>query len=557
MDLNRRTLVGGAVIAGGLSTPAFATTQATGGGRAYGGALNALSRYVEQHRADWGLPGMTVVVVDRDGYAGGIRSGWANIEKRQPIGAEHLFQIGSITKMMAALTVHSLAQEGKLSLGAKLSELMPELHVRDGADITLQHLLNHTSGLADDPPLFPEGGLWSGYAPGSHWSYCNVGYDIIGLIIARTDGRSFPQAVEARVLRPLGMNASVGRIYVGDRDRFPQGYEPPYNDRANIRPSAMTHTTWIDSDRGAGCVSATAGDMALFLRYLLGVAQGRGGPVMSDATAVQFLAEPADAPGWAEGAKYGNGVARVTADGRAYLHHTGGMVSFCSALHVDPEAGIAAFASSNVGYPLNYRPRDITLHACRLFKAARDGETAPSPRPTRLSVDHPEQFAGTFTAAGGGAFEIRADGDQLKMIRGGRQSTMQQVGATAFACADPDFAVSGLLFEAENEAIVRAWADDVEYLKNPAQGYKPAPSAELRALAGRYDNDDRWAGPLFIVARDGKLWLNNTDALTPLADGAYRIGEDWSPERVRFDSVINGRPSRVLLSGAVFVRRFS
>jgi Beta-lactamase len=448
-------------------------------------------------------------------------------------------------------------QEGKLSLGAKLSELMPELHVRDGADITLQHLLNHTSGMPDDVPLFGESGLWSGYAPGSHWSYCNTGYDIIGQIIARTDGRGFPQAVEARVLRPLGMNNSIGRIYVGDRDRFPQGYEPPFNDRISLRPGPMTHATWIDSDRGAGCVSSTAGDMALFLRYLLGLAQGHGGPVLSDAAAVQFLADPADAPGWAEGAKYGNGVARVTADGRTYLHHTGGMVSFCSALHVDPEAGIAAFASSNVGYPLNYRPRDVTKHACRLFKAARDGEAAPAPSPTRLSVEHPEQFAGTFTAANGSAFEIRADGDQVKMIHNDRETAMQQVGPPAFACADPDFAVSGLLFEAENDVVVRVWANDVEYLKDPAHGYKPAPSAELHALAGRYDNDDRWSGPLFIIARDGKLWLNNSDELKPLPDGSYRIGEDWSPERVRFDSVINGRPSRVLFSGAAFIRRFS
>jgi len=91
-----------------------------------------------------------------------------------------------------------------------------------------------------------------------------------------------------------------------------------------------------------------------------------------------------------------------------------------------------------------------------------------------------------------------------------------------------------------------------------ARGYKPAAPVELRALAGRYDNDDRWWGPVTVVARDGKLFLGNTDALTPLSDGSWRAGsDDWSPERVHFDGVIDGRPTRMMYSGLPFLRRFS
>jgi CubicO group peptidase (beta-lactamase class C family) len=166
MQLNRRVFVGASVIAGASAAAARATTQSNGGTHAEQTSLATLSRYVEQHRADWGLPGMTVCVVDRDGYSGFIRSGYARTEERVPIGADHLFQIGSISKMMCALTAWQMVQEGKFALDAKLSTLMPEIHVADGSDITLQHLLNHTAGLPDDAPIFPEGGLWSGYAPG-------------------------------------------------------------------------------------------------------------------------------------------------------------------------------------------------------------------------------------------------------------------------------------------------------------------------------------------------------------------------------------------------------
>jgi hypothetical protein len=234
------------------------------------------------------------------------------------------------------------------------------------------------------------------------------------------------------------------------------------------------------------------------------------------------------------------------------------MVSFCSALHVDAEAGVAAFASTNTGYPLNYRPRDVTLQACRALRAARTGEATLPPRPTRARVEHVERYVGVFTAASGDRFEVRAQGDQLKLRRNGADSDMQLLAPIFAACCDPQFAVTGLLFEPENDALGRIWAGDVEYLAHPERGFKPAAPAALQALAGRYDNDDRWAGPLYIYARDGKLWLNNIDALTPLPDGSYRVGDDdWSPELVRFGGVVAGRPTRLLMSGAVYVRRFS
>ncbi|MBS0386392.1 MAG: serine hydrolase [Proteobacteria bacterium] len=555
MRLDRRAFIGGGAVLTVATQAAAATNVAGGGGPAQRRALDQLSHYVEQHRTDWGLPGMSVCVVDRDGYSGFIRSGWANVERREPIREDHIFQIGSITKMMVALTAWSMIQEGRLSPDAKLTQLMPELSVAGGGDINLQHLLNHTTGMPDNAPMFPEGGLWSGYAPGSHWSYCNLGYEIIGHIIARRDGRSLQDALEARLLRPLGMTQTRPAIRVGDRPRYPEGYEPQFNDRAMLRPAPMTPAPWIDSDAGAGCVASTTHDMAIFARFLIGLAQGRGGPVLSDPAAAQFIA--VSTPGWDAGAAYGNGIARITKDGRRYLHHTGGMVSFSSAIHVDTEAGIAAFASSNVGGGLNYRPRDVTLYACQLFRTARDGGEAPTPKPTRPSVEHVERYVGVFTAASGDRFEVRATGDQTKLRYNGRETDMQFAGG-GFACVEPAFAVSGLVFEMENDHAIRAWANDVEYIADPEHGYKPPASAELRALAGRYDNDDRWWGPATVIARDGRLWLGNTDALTPLGDGSWRMGDDeWSPERIRFDGVIDGRPTRMLLSGLPFVRRFS
>ena len=235
------------------------------------------------------------------------------------------------------------------------------------------------------------------------------------------------------------------------------------------------------------------------------------------------------------------------------------MVSFSSSMHVDPEAGVASFASSNVGVSLNYRPREVTLYACRLLRMAREGGDAPVPAPTRSAVTDPSRFTGIYTAASREAFEIRADGaDQIAMRRNGRDGRMQSLAGPFFVTDEPRFVTAGLLFEAEGEDIVRAWADDVEFVRGPVRVYQQPPPADVQRLAGIYDCDDRWSGPLWIIARSGKLWLNNAEPLTLLDDGSWRAGADeWSPERVRFDGFVDGRPTRLLLSGSPYVRRFS
>lgn len=561
MQVNRRTVLSGGVMIAGLSASASASTRKTGGGRAQSKALSSLADYVDQHRADWGIPGMTACIVDGNGFSGTVNAGLADVDRNVAVGPDQLFQVGSITKMMTALAAWSLIDEGKLSPDARLSELMPELSVRDGDAITLKHLLDHTSGLPRGAPVILDGGLWSGFEPGSHWAYCNLGYKLAGMVVAKADGRLFPEALEARVLRPIGMNASIGAMRAIDRDRYAQGYQPAPLDRPAMRPGARSEAPWVDYDGASGCVGATASDMALFLKFLIGVSNGKGGSVFSDETATRFLGDPADAPGWSEGTKYGNGIAHITQDERAYLHHTGGMVSFSSSLHLDRAAGVAAFASGNVHYATNYRPRDVTLYACQLLQAAQDDAPAPTPNPTKPTVKDAAHFTGVFTAQSGDAFQVIADGDQVKMRRGDRETKMQPIGDKHFACEDEGFEITGLQFDVEDGAPVRAWAGSVEYAADPSKGYLQTPTPELRALEGRYDSDDRWSTPIRIYARGDKLVMKNANyvsVLTQLDNGDWRPGDkEWWPDWVRFDGFLDGKAERLLISGVPYLRRFS
>jgi len=557
VQINRRTFLGGAALATGVGIAANAAraSQYAGGSKSQRKSLKLLESYIAEHRAAWGIPGMTLAVVTREGFSGFVQSGLANVEKEIEVRPDHLFQIGSISKMFTALAAWSLIDEGKLSPDTKLVSVLKGLSIKGGKTITLQHLLNHTAGLPADSAIFPEGGLWSGFEPGTDWSYSNSGYQLAGDMASAVDGRLYPALVEARVLTKIGMTHSVPALRIADRPRHAQGYEPALTDRLNVRPCAMTPSPWVDSDSPAGCIAATANDMAVFMRYLLDLGAGKGGPVLSDAAAVRFLSEPVD--GWGPGAKYGNGVARIEIDGRSYLHHTGGMVSFCSALHVDVEAGVAAFASANVHYSLNYRPSRVTAYACELLRSIQVRAPFPTAKPARAALDNPERFAGKFTAENGDNFEIIASAEKIFLQRDGRESPLDPVAASLFSSTEPDFSVTGIAFDLQGDSAVRAWIGDQEYARDPASGYRPPTASELAVLAGRYDNDDRWAGPLYVYARDGALWIGNAEKLKQFGDGEWRFGDGTSPERIKFDGFVNRRPQRLLFSGTPYIRRFS
>jgi len=77
---------------------------------------------------------------------------------------------------------------------------------------------------------------------------------------------------------------------------------------------------------------------------------------------------------------------------------------------------------------------------------------------------------------------------------------------------------------------------------------------QWEAFAGHYRNDSPWFGSTRIFMRKGKLTADGAP-LTPFGDGLFRVGaEEWSPERLAFGPVINGRAMRMKASGVEFYR---
>src|SRR3954454_19139138 len=222
MELSRRAFAGGALslaVGSQVAVPAFA--QPAG---AFSAAIAAISAYAEANRRYFGLPELTLGLTAPNGFSTVLNFGHANADARTAIGPDTLFQIGSISKVMTAAAVHQLAAEGKLALDARVSDILPAIPLPRGNAVTVQHLMDHSAGLPDSSPLFAQGGLWTGFAPGAHWHYSNTGYEILGKLAEQAAGEPLASLFEKRIFTPAGMNRSRGAIVARDRTLYAQGY---------------------------------------------------------------------------------------------------------------------------------------------------------------------------------------------------------------------------------------------------------------------------------------------------------------------------------------------
>jgi CubicO group peptidase (beta-lactamase class C family) len=566
MQLDRRAWLTGAVALGAFgASPAAAAPLGLPigklpiGGGPHAKVESALRAYMARHLAAWGLPGMTLSMVDADGYAASLTVGQADLERRQPVRPTQLFQIGSISKSFAAVAVLKAVEEGRLSLDEVVGDRLPALRLP--REILVRHLVEHSSGLPDNAPLLPRGheALWIGHPAGAKHSYSNTGYQILGLLLEAVERKPYGQVIGERILAPLGMASTAPIIRLSDRPQYAVGYQPYLSDRPFPRAGRLAPAPWLEFDNAAGSIGSTPGDMAKYLAWVLRAGRGDGAPILNPASARLFTSPWIDAPDWGEGAKYGAGLATLQVDKRPLLHHTGGMLAFSSSMHLDVEAGVAAFASTNANVR-GYRPRLVTLYACRLLRALKAGKGAapaeipPIPSATEIPKAVLPDFPGTYRSAAGETFSLVERGDGLAVLHAGEEARLESRGPDAALAPLPRFSRFPLVFRREAGKVAGAWYGDLWFGKDGRTDAPGTVPAELQALAGRYDNDDPWQGTFRLVARPDGLYLDGTERLLALQDGLWTVAEG-SPERIRLDGFIDGKAQRMNLSGVDFLRR--
>ena len=530
----------------------------------YSAVYKRLDEFIARHMEEIGAPGMTVAISNRDGKLRTLQYGLADVKTGTRVGPQTMFEIGSISKSFVAMAIVQLAQEGKLDLNKPVKEYLPWLRIESKyAPITTHHLLSHTSGLSGVPLLLRVASqpLRTGAEPGTQFVYCNLGYDILGFLLETIDKRPFAEALRQRVLRPLAMDASEPVINDLVRERIAIGYRPMYEDRPFPIKGKLAEAPWLEVPEAAGSIAATPDDMCNYLAMLLNRGVGPREKVLSQQGFEVFTKPVIKAPFRGEDASYAYGMWTSTTNGHTLLRHTGGMVAFSSAMYADLTDGFAAFASVNARLAGGYRPVAVVRYALDLLSAATAGKELPAlppPAPAPDFVANANDYAGTFTNSEGEKLTLTAEGNRLLLQHKGQAIALEGTGRDRFIVKHPDFELFTLSFGRSKNVVVEAmhganwWTND-KYKGAKKFGYLEA----WDAFAGHYRSDSPWYGGTRVVIRKGRLLLDGDVPLAPISAGVFQPEGTSAAEQIVFDSVIDGKTTRMNYSGIDFFRTYT
>jgi D-alanyl-D-alanine carboxypeptidase len=495
--------------------------------------LSALSAFVPDYLAAHNAPGMILGMADAKGWSETARFGVADLEARRPIGASERFHIGSISKSFAALMIMQLVDEGKVRLDADITSYLPDLPLKTPfGPVTIHHLLCHASGLPESAaaPGWPDQTIEQTWAPGSRYYYSNLAYEWLGRVVVVRGGEPWSVALRRRILAPLGMTETTTLIGASMRQFEVPSFARREDDRPYPRMGALTRAAPLSFYAASGCIASTAADMNRYMLMMLRRGQGPQGRLVS---AESFALMTRSHIKTGENAGYGYGWMTDVIDGKPVIRHTGGMESFMSSIHLDLDAGFGAFASINAQQ--NYRPVPVTAYATRLYRAAAVKGAVPRAPVIDPDADLvPGDYVGSYSHADGRSIAVTASGKRLSFALDGKTYALESLGSDKFVCVDPAWRLFTFLFTRAkpadkvakgkpNPVLALSWARD-SYLRAGAtmpalaEADKVALSAaQLRAYEGCYGAGRGWTTSVRVVARDGRLWVDSFDGITPLA----------------------------------------
>jgi CubicO group peptidase (beta-lactamase class C family) len=282
------------------------------------------------------------------------------------VSADTQYRIGSITKTFVAVEVMRLRDEGAFALGDPVRSVLPDAADSSFAESTVAQLLSHTSGLPAETsgPWWErvEGGDWASllasrpqlrFRPGARFHYSNVGYAVLGEIVARLRGAPWHEAVRTSLLVPLGMSRTTPRPVAPTAAGW--GVHPladllhvePEHDAVSMAP--------------AGQLWSTVEDLARWAAFLAGRTEGLLAPETLDEMLLPIAVN--DSPGQAWTAAHGLGWQVWNLEGRRFAGHGGSMPGFLAGLRVDRETGdgVVVFANATSGMSAHLSSELLTI----------------------------------------------------------------------------------------------------------------------------------------------------------------------------------------------------
>ncbi len=362
-------------------------------------------------------PGVAVAVVKDGDVLHSTTYGYANLEWGCPITPDTVFCLASVTKPFTELAVLLLEEQGRLSIEEPVTTYLPEYQAI-WQDITLAHLLTHTSGIknyvaldhfwkelsrADRSPeelLALVQHLPLEFAPGSRYSYSNSGYCLLGRVIEAVSGMSYEAFLQSHIFQPLGMLHSR---YMAHEPIIPQrasGYEKA--DHGSIHVPYMSMTL----PYAAGSLGSTLEDLICWDRAL------REQRLVSTERYERMYAPVRLTSGRTE--NYGYGWAFTRYRGHKVAHHAGGVPGFSSFIGRFLDDDMALIILSNLdGFNAGKLARKIADLVLKI--------PGPGREPVFLDAAAQRKVVGVYADEGSGVvleewkIKIAREGDRLTL----------------------------------------------------------------------------------------------------------------------------------------------
>jgi CubicO group peptidase (beta-lactamase class C family) len=435
------------------------------------GAATAADEVVASFQRGAGQPAIAYGIMAGGSlaHAGGVGESWLG---GPPPGADTVFRIASMTKSFTASAVLALRDSGVLRLEDPVTDFVPELRGQPGATddspaISLRHLLTMTAGFPTDDPWgdrqqgtpLPDfaailaRGVRPAWAPGTRFEYSNLGYAVLGRVIAAVAQADYADFVRDRILGPLALTRTGFEAAEFDPAGLARGYARGPGGWTEISPDRY------GAFAPMGGVFSCVRDLA---RWVDGFAAAfppggqRGGDAHPLAPATRReMQQPAVTlpeahprfPGDpAAGSQYGYGFGLFTEETSAWgrlVYHSGGYPGFGSHMRWHPETGLGVVVLANSTYAgasvLAARLMEKVLKAAAKDAPATGGSTAG------------DQAPGGLPAGEGASGRARA------VVRGPAPSPGGPWPETLSA----QQVVSGLLTHWDDEVAEQLFADNV------------------------------------------------------------------------------------------------
>ncbi|MFY9740866.1 MAG: serine hydrolase domain-containing protein [Candidatus Sulfotelmatobacter sp.] len=242
---------------------------------------NSVDEYIRSEMQRQRIPGLALLV-SRDGKAVEAQGyGLSNVELQVPVKPETIFQSGSMGKQFTATAVMMLVEEGKIALDDPIGKYIKTAPPAWNA-VTIRELLSHTAGFTDYPDKFDfrrdyteaqllkiVEGVPLAFTPGTKWSYSNLGYLTLGILIHQVTGEFYGDFLQERIFQPLGMTTT--RI-ISEADIIPNraaGYRLVKGELKNQEWVSPTLNTTADGALYFSILDLAKWDAALYTEKLL------------------------------------------------------------------------------------------------------------------------------------------------------------------------------------------------------------------------------------------------------------------------------------------------